>query len=59
MQHYRILMRELENGVALGEPDLEIPSFGIDIACLRPHVLPFDFVNTSGQKPCTLHAHFI
>ena len=33
MQHYRILMRELENGVALGEPDLEIPSFGIDIAC--------------------------
>ena len=21
-------------------------------------VLPFDFVNTSGQKPSTLHAHF-
>ena len=31
MQRHHILMRELENGIAQGEP--EIPSFGIDIAC--------------------------
>ena len=41
-------MRELENGVARGEP--EVPSFGIDIACrglVKCCLIPFDFVNTS------------
>ena len=41
---------------AQGEPE----SFSIDIAShgLVKAVLPFDFVNTLGQKPCTLCAHF-
>ena len=56
MQRHHIPMRELENNITRGEP--EVPSFsGINIAC-RGLILPFDYVNTSGQKPCTLRAHF-
>ena len=56
MQCLHILMQELENGIARGEPE----SFSIYIASrgLAKAVLPFDFVNTLGQKPCTLCAHF-
>ena len=51
-------MQEPENGVAPGEPEVHhlVPILHA-IASLKA-VLPFDFVNTTDQKPSILHAHF-
>ena len=54
MQHYHILMRELENSVTQGETEVSI----LHATALVKAILPFDFVNTSGQKPSNLRAHF-
>ena len=52
-------MRELVNGVAQGQPEAfhHLVSILHAAASLKA-ILPFDFVNTSGQKPCTLRANF-
>ena len=51
-------MRELENGVAWDEPEIHhLISILYAVALLKA-VLPFDFVNSSGQKPCTLRTYF-
>ena len=58
MQHHHILMQELENVVAWGESEVHHLVSIMHAAASLKAVLPFDFVNTSGQKPCTLHTHF-
>ena len=51
-------MQELENGVAPGESEVHRYILILHAATSLKAVLPFDFVNTSGQKPSTLCAHF-
>ena len=58
LQCHHILMQELENGVAPGEPEVYHLVSLLHTAALLNAVLSFDFVSTSGQMPCTLHAHF-
>ena len=58
MQHHHILMQELENGDAQGKPDIHHLVLILHAAALLKVVLSFDFVYTSGQKPCTLRTHF-
>ena len=52
-------MQELANGITQDQPETfhHLVSILHAAASLKV-VLPFDFVNTSGQKPCTLRAHF-
>ena len=60
MQCHHTLMWELENGVVWGEPEvlsLILVSI-LHASALLKAVLSFDFVNTSGQKPCALCAYF-
>ena len=58
LQCHHILMQELENGIASGKPKVYGLVSILHAAASLKAVLPFDFVNTSGQKPSTLHAHF-
>ena len=51
-------MREVENGVAQGEPEFHCLVSMLHAATSLKAVLPFDSVNTSDQKPSTLRAHF-
>ena len=51
-------MRELANSVTQGEPEVHHLVSILHAMALLKVVLPFYFVNTSGQKPCTLCAHF-
>ena len=44
--------------VALGEPEVHHLGLILHAAASLKAVLHFDFVNTSGQKPFTLRAHF-
>ena len=59
MQRHHILMQELENGVTseVNQKFHRLVSILHDTASLKA-ILPFDYVNTSGQKPCILPAHF-
>ena len=58
MQSHHILMQELENGVTWDEPEVQhLVSILHDTALLKA-ILPFDFVDTSGQKPSTLCGSF-
>ena len=58
MQLHHIQMWELENGDAQGEPEVHHLVAILHATALLKAVLPFDFVNTSDQKPCTLCTHF-
>ena len=57
-QKFHILMQELENDVAQGIPEVHHLVSMLHAVALLKAVLPFDFVNTSDQKPSTLRAHF-
>ena len=52
-------MRELENGVTreVNQKFHRLVPILHATASLKA-VLPFEYVNTSGQKPCILRAHF-
>ena len=58
MQCHHILTQELENDVAQGEPEVHHLVLMLHAVALLKAVLPFDFVNTSEQKPSILRAHF-
>ena len=51
-------MQELENGDAPGETEVHGLVSMLHAAALLKAVLPFDCINTTGQKPSTLRAHF-
>ena len=57
MQRHHILMRELENSITreVNQNIHRLVSILHATASLKD-VLPFDYVNTSGQKPCILRA---
>ena len=58
VQRHHIPMRELENGVTRGKPEVPSSVWYQHAAASLKAVLHFDCVNTSGQKPCILRAHF-
>ena len=58
MQRHHILMQELENDVAQGEPEVHYLVSMLHAVALLKAILPFNFVNTSDQKPSTLRTHF-
>ena len=55
MQCHHIVMQELENGITRGEAEVYLVSI-LHAAASSKAALPFDCVNTPGQKPSTLHA---
>ena len=58
IQRRNIHMQELGRGIASGEPEVHRLVLILHAASLLKAFLPFDFANTSGQKPSTLCAHF-
>ena len=58
LQCHFILMQELENAVTPGELEVYRLVSILHAAASLKAVLPFDFVNTSGQKLSTLRTHF-
>ena len=56
MQCHHALMRELENSVTRPQPKAYLLLILHAVAALKD-VLPFNFINTFGQKPSTLHTH--
>ena len=58
LQCHHILMQEPKNGVVPGEPEVHRLVLILHATASLKAVLPFDLVNTTGQKPSTLHAHF-
>ena len=58
LQYHHILVQELENDVSPGEPEIHHLVSILHATALLKAVLPFDYVDTSGQKPSTPCAHF-
>ena len=58
IQRHHIQMQELGKSIAPGEPEVHRLVLILHAASLLKAFLPFDFANTSGQKPSTLCAHF-
>ena len=58
LQYHHILVQELENGISPGEPEIHRLVSILHAMALLKAVLPFDYVDTFGQRPSTPCTHF-